>query len=52
MGQLSKIVTREAKRNLGKLVYHSDSFTGHWKIEHLSSEMIMSLLDYFCLTFF
>ncbi len=53
MGQPSKIVTREGKKNQrGKIsLSHADSFTGHCKMERLSGEMIISLLDYFCLTF-
>lgn len=52
MGQPSKIVTGEGKKESGKISLSlCDSFTGHCKIERLSSEMIISLLDYFCLTF-
>lgn len=53
MGQPSKIVTGEGKMNQRGEISLSpcDSFTGHCKMERLSGEMIISLLDYFCLTF-
>lgn len=53
MGQPSKIVTGEGKKNQqGKISLSvCDRFTGHCKTERLCAETIISLLDYFCLTF-
>lgn len=52
MGQPSKIVTGDGGKERGKISRSlCDSFGGPYKIERLSSEMIVSLLDYFGLTF-